>query len=205
MMIIGKWVPVLTGIAAIGLAISSALAGIQPEHSPAGRGGPTQTCANSTRSIRQLAMIDHTSDGGFQCLGVFVEGDTVKAIRLERHSFADVAGHPEPEQVKVAEFPPTTVDSLRGAVIDGVPGHDAIVLRGHFSTPPGTGKLEISYLYNGLTGEFHSCRIGLDRTPNAGWRLVNRFDQTISLIGVRVRQLPMVGVIGIAILEGACT
>lgn len=199
-MVIGKLIPVRTGMAALVLAISPVPAGMGAEHPGAAPGRPSQTCTNSTRSIRQLAMIDHTSDGGFQCVGVFVEGDTVKALRLERHSFVLAA-----EQIKVVEFSTSIVDSLHGAVIDGVPGHDAIVLRGHFATPPGTGELEISYLYNGITGEFHSCQIVLNRTPNAGWRLVNRLDQPISLIGVRIRQLPVIGVIGIANLEGACT
>ena len=147
-------------------------------------------------------MIDHTSDGGFQCLGVYVEGDAVKAIRLERHNFVSAT-----EQIKVVEYPANAIDSLRGAVIDGVPGHDAIVLRGHLPSPLGKAELVISYLYNGITGEYHSCEMALDRTPNAGtgWRLVNRFDRTISLIMVRLRQLPMIGVIGIDNLEGACT
>jgi len=150
-------------------------------------------------------MIDHTSDGGFQCLGVSVEGDTVKAIRLERHVFASAVGQPAAEQIKIVEFPATILDSLRGAVIDGIPGHDAIVLRGHFSAPPDKGEFEISYLYNGLTGEYHRCQIELDRTPNTGWRLVNRLDQTISLIMVKLRQIPVIGTVGIDNLEGACT
>jgi hypothetical protein len=203
-MIFGKSIPVLVGMTALVLAISPVLAGIGTEHLAA-EPGQLETCTGSTHSIRQLAMIDHTSDGGFQCLGVYVEGDAVKAIRLERHSFASAAGPPASEQIKVVEIPTTVVDSRHGAVIDGIPGHDAILLRGHFSTLAGTGELEISYLYNGLTGEFHSCQIALDRTSSAGWRLVNRLDQTISLIGVRVRQVPVIGVVGIANLEGACT
>ena len=205
-MMIGKLTRfiVLAGMAIPGLAISPVLAGFGAEHPAVAPARPNQTCTDSTHSIRQLAVIDHTSDGGFQCLGVFVEGDTVRAIRLERHSFTSATGQSGPEQIKVVEFPPTIVDSLHGAVIDGVPGHDAIILRGHFSAQPGEGKLEISFLYNGITGEYRTCEIALYRTPNTGWRLVNRFDQTISLIGVRIRQLPMIGVIGIANLEGAC-
>ena len=168
-------------------------------------GAQAQTCTRSTHSIRQLAVIDHTSDGGFQCIGVFVDGDTVKAIRLERHNFVAAPGRPETEQVTVVEYPTATVDSRHGAVIDGIPGHDAILLRGRFPATSGRGDLEISYLYNGLTGEYRSCQIELDRTPNTGWRLVNSADQPISLIMVRLRQLPMIGTVGIANLEGACS
>jgi hypothetical protein len=196
-----KFAAALAGAALAMLAGQSAQAGIGTER-PAGRAEGQNACSNSTHAMRQLAMIDHTSDGGFQCLGVSVEGDTVQAIRLERHSFSPDTGI---EQIKVVEYPTTTVDSRRGAVIDGVPGHDAIVLRGHFSNLSGTGKLEISYLFNGITGEFRTCQMVLGRTANAGWRLVNRLDQPISLIGVRIREVPVIGVVGIANLEGACS
>jgi hypothetical protein len=196
-----KYVATLAGAALVVFAGQSAQAGIGTER-PAIAGEREHACTNSTRSMRQLAMIDHTSDGGFQCLGVFVEGDTVKAIRLERHSFIPETGI---EQIKVVEYPTATVDSRRGAVIDGVPGHDAIVLRGHFSILSGTGELEISYLFNGITGEFRTCQMVLGRTANAGWRLVNRLEQPVSLIGVRIREVPVIGVVGIANLEGACS
>jgi hypothetical protein len=206
-MVIGNLSRHLTrsGLAAFVIAVSVVLMAITSFSATAGRSA--QGCTNSTHSIKQLAMIDHTSDGGYQCLGVAVEGDTVKAIRLERHTFPGGPGGASTEQVKVVEYPTTIIDSRHGAVIDGVPGHDAIVLHGHFSTPPGNGELVISYLYNGLTGEYHSCEMALDRTPNAGsgWRLVNRSDQTISLIMVRLRAVPMFGVIGIDNLGGACT
>lgn len=150
-------------------------------------------------------MIDNTSEGGFQCLGVSVEGDTVKAVRLERHSLTAVAGQPVADRVRIVEFSAATVDSAHGATIDGIPGHDAIVLRGHFSTPPGKAEFEMSYLFNGFTGEFHSCPVTIDSTSESGWRLINRFNQTVSHIVVRIRQVPVIGIIGIADLEGACT
>ncbi len=165
---------------------------------------PKEACTNSTHSMRQLAVIDHTSDGGFQCIGVYVQGDTVTAIRLERHVFAAVEGHKEAEHIKIVEYPRSIVDSPRGAVIDGVPGHDAIVLHGHLAAPTGDGDLVISYLFNGITGEYHSCRIVLDRS-DAGWRLVNQYDRPFSMIMVRLRQIPVIGVVGIDNLEGACT
>ncbi len=164
-----------------------------------------QVCTTSTHSIKQLALIDSTSEGGFQCLGVDVEGGAVKAIRLERHNYTSGAGQPGSEQVKVLEFPASTVDSGSGAVIDGIPGHDAIVLRGRLSTSPGRAELVLSYLFNGLTGEFHSCPVTLDSTPRTGWRLINRYDQTISRIVVKIRRVPLFGTVGIENLEGACT
>jgi hypothetical protein len=191
--------PRVISLAALGFTICSpVLAGIgaeNPLHAPA---RPDLTCSRSTSSTRQLAMIDSTSQGGFQCLGVSLEGHTVKAIRLEAHRFAAL------QQVKVTEFPPTTVESNHGAVLDGIPGHDAIILHGNFSTPSGKPELELSFLYNGITGEYHTCQLSIDRTSETGWRLVNSLDQPVSHIVVRIRQLPVIGIVGIADLEGAC-
>jgi hypothetical protein len=165
---------------------------------------PDEACANSTKSLKQLAMIDNASESSFQCLGVALDGNAVKAFHVETHRFASADRHPDSEQVKIEEFSMEAVESSRGAVLDGVPGHDAIVLRGHVSAPPGKSELVTSYLYNGFTSEYRSCRITLDRTPDAGWRLVDRFDRTISHINVRTREMPLIGAFGIANLEGAC-
>jgi hypothetical protein len=194
----------LAGIAALALARSPALAAVGPE-SAAAPGQPNATCANSTDSIKQLAVIDNASDGIFQCLGVSLDGETVRAIRVETHTFESMGRKPALEQIKIEEFSKAVVESARGAVVDGVPGHDAIILRGHFAAPHGKSELVTSYLYNGFTGEYRSCQITMDRTLNNGWRLVNQLDQTVSHIVVRTRQIPILGTFGIANLEGACT
>jgi hypothetical protein len=164
-----------------------------------------QACSESTASTIQLALIEKSGDREFQCLGVSLDGDTIKAIRLETHN-PPAAGRPTDQvQIKIEEFPQAVIESSHGAVLDGVPGHDAIVLRGHFSTPPGKAELVVSYLFNGFTSDYHSCQLTLAQTPETGWRLVNRLDQTVSHIVIQTRQIPMFGVYGIAILEGACT
>lgn len=205
---------VLAGPASVVLAGSLVLAVTRPgyseaapriEHSVTAPGRPDLGCTASTHSVKQLAMIDNTSEGGFQCLGVSVEGGTAKAVRLERHGPTPAAGQPVAEHVRIVEFPAATVDSAHGATIDGIPGHDAIVLRGRFSTSPGKAEFEMSYLFNGFTGEFHGCPVIIDSTPETGWRLINRFNQTVSHIVVRIRQVPVIGTIGIDDLEGACT
>ncbi len=164
-----------------------------------------RTCGHSTNSMQQLATIDNAGEAKFQCLGLFLEGDRVVAIRLETHDFASSDRRAVAEQVQIAEFPLAVVESSHGAVLDGVPGHDAIILRGHFSRPSGKAELVTIYLYNGFTSEYRSCRITLDRTPDAGWRLVNRLNQVVSHIVVRTREIPVIGTFGIANLEGACT
>lgn len=193
------------GIAALALAGSPVLAaiGLTPPALEADR--PGESCAKSSASIRQLATIESRRDPKFQCLGLSLDGDTVKAIRLETHNFASAARQPESERIEIAEFPPSVVESTHGAVLDGVPGHDAIILQGHLAAPPAKAELVTSYLYNGFTGEYRSCRITLEQAPDAGWRLVNRDDQTVLHIEVKTREMPMFGTFGIAILEGACT
>jgi hypothetical protein len=195
----------LAGVAVVMLASSSVFAAIGRANPAAVSGQPNEACANSTKVLKQLAMMDNASDGSFQCIGVSLDGDAIKAIRVETHSFSSSARRKETEKVKIEEFSKAMVESSRGAVLDGVPGHDAIILGGHFAAPSGKSELVTTFLYNGFTSEYRSCELTLDRTPNIGWRLVNRLDQTISHIMVRTREIPLIGTFGIATLDGACT
>jgi hypothetical protein len=196
---------VLVGVAALVLAGSPVLAATGAENAAAAPRWHDETCTNHGISIQALATIDDATDGTYQCLGLSLEGGRIKAIRVETHRFASADRQADSEQVEVAEFSLPVVESRHGAVLDGVPGHDAIILRGHFSDPPVKAELVTTYLFNGFTSEYRSCRISLDRTPGVGWRLINRFDQTVSRIVVTTRQIPVIGTYGIANLEGACT
>ena len=189
------------GMAALAVLAAPYLAAIDPA---AGQDRQDEICINSTGSVQQLATIEKPGENTVQCLGIALEGDRVTALRLETHKFKSRDRHTEPEEVKVTEFSPAVVESSRGAVLDGIPGHDAIILQGNFSTSSNQTTLVASYLYNGFTGEYRSCSITLDRTPDAGWRLVNRLDQTVSRIVVRTRDLFVIGPFGIANLDGAC-
>ena len=162
-------------------------------------------CGPSSASVKQLAVIEHPDGKGFQCLGLSLADGTVSALRLETHSFEHVAGHNRMETVAVVEFPAAVVESSRGAVLDGVPGHDAIVLQGHLAPSSGTTHLITSYLYNGFTGEYRGCQITLAQPANDDWHLLNGSAQTISHIMVRTREMPVIGAFGIANLEGACS
>jgi hypothetical protein len=187
------------------LAGCPVFAAIGPSDPTVVPGQPSETCMRSTKLLKQLAMIDNTTDGSFQCLGVTLDGETIKTIRVETHKFASPARLKDSERVKIEDFSQAVIESNHGAVLDGVPGHDAIILRGHLSAPSGRSQLVTTFLYNGFTSEYRSCQITLDRTPNVGWRLVNRLDQTVSHIMVKTREIPLIGTFGIATLEGACT
>lgn len=195
----------MAGIAALALAGLPARAAIGPGTSAAAPSQRSGICAGSTASIKQLATIDNSSDGSFQCLGLSMEGNTVKGIHLETHRFVSTGAHTESDQVKITEFSMAMVGSSHGAVLDGVPGHDAIILQGHFSTTSGMATLVTSYLYNGFTGEYRSCQMTLVRAPDASWHLADRFGRTVSHIVVRTREIPLIGAFGIANLDGACT
>ena len=89
----------------------------------------------------------------------------------------------------------------------GAKGHEAIIVQGR--VPKGGGDVELvtSYLYNGLTGEYRSCRIKLDRRAESAGQLAP--GQSIRRDGFPHCRLdahvPVLGTIGIANLEGACT
>jgi hypothetical protein len=195
---------VLAGMATLGLATASDLAAMGPGNPAAEAGSQTETCRNSTNSIQQLATIDNARDGNYQCLGLSLEGGSVKAIRIETHNSRSDRDRTDAKEIKIDEFPLAVVESSHGAVLDGVPGHDAIILQGQFSRPPRTAVLVISYLYNGFTSEYRSCPVTLDQA-DVGWRLINRFDQIVWHIVVRTRRIPVIGMFGIANLEGVCT
>ncbi|HLY56272.1 MAG TPA: hypothetical protein VKS60_11995 [Stellaceae bacterium] len=150
-------------------------------------------------------MIDNSGDGSFQCLGLVMDGQAIKGIRVETHSFASTRRRTDSERVNVAEFSTAVLESSHGAVLDGVPGHDAIILQGHLPTLPGGAELVTSYLYNGITGEYRSCQIRLDRGPDSGWRLMDRHERIVSRIVVKTREIPLIGMFGISTLEGACS
>jgi hypothetical protein len=197
------WMIVLTGFAGVLAGFSVNASG--GANAPAVPGRPSETCAQSNPSFTQLAMIDNETDGSFQCLGVSADGGTIKGIRVETHRFSSPARRKNTERVTVEDYPESVIESSHGAVLDGVPGHDAIILRGHLSPSSGRMELVTSFLYNGFTSEYRSCQITLDHSPDAGWHLVNGRDQTVSHIMVKTREIPLIGTFGIANLEGACT
>ncbi len=172
----------------------------------AGR-APADSRAEPAASEQQLAKIVNTRDDNVHLLSVKVDGKAdITGIRFEtsktRRDPAD-RGAVAPD-IRIREFSPAAIASRRGVVLDGTPGHDAIILQGVIAPGAATTSLAISYLYNGITGETRVCRVSLDRGRGTSWRLINSRNQPVSLIVVKTWALPIIGTVGIETLQGIC-
>jgi hypothetical protein len=188
-----------------GLILAGSLVWASPAPARASAVPESAICTTPSHSMQQLAQISNTRDNNIQCLGITLEGGSFKALRVETHRFVPAGDSAISDHVIVAEFSVAQIESAHGAVLDGAPGHDALILQGRVSSSAGNVDLVTSYLYNGLTGEYHSCMMTLDHSPDTVWRLVNRFNETVSRIVIRTHRVPVLGVIGIADLEGVCS
>ena len=164
----------------------------------------TADCAARSGSVQPLAKITNTRDRSFDCLGLSLDARAnIAAIRFEKHESgpgAAAAGAP----THVCEFSPAEVATARGAVLDGTPGHDAVVLRGQIGAGATSVPLVVTFLYNGFTGEYRACHATLDRVAGGGWRLMDANDRPVSLVVVKTWGLPVIGTVGIAALQGIC-
>src|SRR5690242_13419716 len=124
---------VVAGVVGLVLAGSPSIAAPGPGESGARAGQQQKFCQNSAGGIHHLVTIDNGLDGSFQCLGLSSENGPVVALRLETHHVTTSGRQAE---VSTEEFPLAVVESSHGAVLDGVPGHDAITLRGRFPRSP---------------------------------------------------------------------
>lgn len=187
---------------AVALALTATLA-----EAHAGSASMNEDCAKGTPSVQPLAKIINTRDASFNCLGVSVDARTnILAIRFEKHeptAARKIAGG-STGGVSVREFTPSEIGSDRGAVLDGVPGHDAVVLHGALDAAQANVPLIVSFLHNGLTGEYRACRIALARGVDENWRLLDAELRPVSLVVVKTWALPLVGTVGIDAMQGIC-
>jgi hypothetical protein len=165
---------------------------------------PANACSAAAESIKPLAEIRNTRDPNFDCLGLAVGHGSIRALHIEAHRFSTEGGRDQVEQVKTIEFAPADIERDAGVVLDGIPGHDAIILRGKFSANHRYAELETSFLYNGLTGEYHRCAVKIDGSGESNWRLVDAANKPIEQIVIRTWQLPLLGIVGIETLDGVC-
>lgn len=172
-----------------------------------GRSWPGQACPAGTATLHPLAVIRNTRDHDFSCLALVVdEGATPLAVRFEvHHELGAKDRRALTAPIEVKQFDRAVIASAKGAVIDGQPGHDAVVLQGMLPGPTGAATLAVRYLYNGITGEWRQCGITLRLGAERRWQLENAAHETVPEVVVRTWSLPVVGTAGIATLDGICT
>jgi hypothetical protein len=171
----------------LGLMLTSRLAGA----------AAAADCPGTTGAVQPLATIVNTRDRDYQCLGVVMDvAANIIAIRFDSH-------RPEGND-STRDFSPAEVASDRGAVLDGRPGHDAVILRGRIAAGTGSAALTLDFLRNGLTGEYRQCGFSLDRDADNRWHLFDASGRRESLIVIETWSLPLLGTIGIDDVRGIC-
>jgi hypothetical protein len=181
----------------IGLVVlgGSAL-GLEPG-TGASRSMMAPDCRGAAGAVQPLAMVRNTHDHNYQCLGLRLDTRAnVTAIRFESHR-SD--GHNTNREFSLAE-----VASHRGAVLDGRPGHDAVILRGRITARTTSAVLTLEFLHNGLTDEYRHCSFSLDRDGYDRWHLLDARGRSQSLIVVETWSVPLIGTIGIHDVRGIC-
>ena len=162
----------------------------------AARGG----CEQASPQLQPLAKIINTRDETYHCLGVSVDARAeIIAIRFETHALADAG------VARVRSFTPGEIARTQGVVLDGTPGHDAVVLQGDIVPGRTRTTLTLKFLHNGITGEFHQCAVTLDRAEGTAWRLANSHQDAFPVVVVRTWTVPLFGTIGIDTVEGICS
>ena len=154
-------------------------------------------CRGTSGAVQSLATIVNTYGRDYQCLGVVMDaGANIIAIRFESH-------RPDGNDSS-RDFSPAEVASDRGAVLDGRPGHDAVILRGRIAAGTNSAALTLDFLRNGLTGDYAHCGFSLDRDADNRWHLFDARGRPESLIVVETWSLPLVGTVGIDDVRGLC-
>ena len=165
----------------------------------------SRDCPAGSPTLQPLTKIENTRDFNYNCLSVSLDaGANILALRFEKHEFGSNRGStrtPLPPQIR--EFTPAEIAADQGVVLDGTPGHDAIKLRGRIVAGAPAASLVVSYLHNGLVGEFRECGVSLERTGQ-NWRLLNAESRRVPLVIVRTWALPLIGTVGIDTLQGIC-
>lgn len=89
--------------------------------------------------------------------------------------------------------------SAAGVVLDGDSGHDVFILQGSLGGKHGEGDLTFKYLTNGLSGSYASCQIGIRRSADGKWFVLNLTTrETVTKANIETWSL------GISAVHGLC-
>jgi hypothetical protein len=91
------------------------------------------------------------------------------------------------------------LSSKDGAILEAQQGVNAIILSGAINSQAGTGALVVHFIYNGLSGEYHTCNLNVERNSSGVWGAINAYTgQPVTAAKVTTYS------IGIQTIEGIC-
>jgi hypothetical protein len=182
-------------MAVLPLILAAAL-GAAPAGARAAAGG---ACEMASPELQPLAKVVNTRDTTYHCLGVSVDARAeITAIRFETHASTEAG------VARVRSFTPDEIARTQGVVLDGTPGHDAVILQGDIVPGQPSTTLHLKFLHNGITGEFYQCAVTIDHAAGAPWRLAHARADAFPVVVVRTWAVPLFGTIGIDTVEGIC-
>lgn len=185
-------------------AIAMVLALLTAARSPEARTEASHVgidCGIRLPSAQNLATVFNTRNADVHCLDVELDPNRdITGIRIKTYDASAGA-----RSVHVTRLRLAAINAASGAVLDGRPGHAALILQGHIAKNMTQARLNVRYLYNGLTGQFRSCPIQLHKKASGQWVLFNGQDRVVSRIVIETWRLPLIGTVGIKTLEGVCT
>lgn len=127
-------------------------------------------------------------------LNVIVDGDG----QLQGLNYATTLNETKPPSKTDKRFTLAQLASQRGIVLDGDASHDVFVLQGALDVKRG-GDLTYRYLTNGMTGSYAECKIGLRRSSQGQWYVLNLYTkQPVAKALIKTWAL------GIAEVQGLC-
>lgn len=124
-----------------------------------------------------LAGITNDRDTSVSRLSLMLDGRAdVRGIRMETGVPGGPAGADRDAAVETRLYPLERLAGPEGIVLGQGSGVKAILLRGTIDSRAGQGSLVVRYLTNGLLMTYRECALGLERSPERDWHLVNAYD-----------------------------
>ena len=163
-------------------------------------------CSAVSGRVQQLAKIENTRNSSYHCLGIRMDDNAnIVGVRFEKYDVVGNGGEQEERPpLAIREFTPAEIGTARGVVLDGTPQQEAVRLRGMITAGAAIAPLVVSYLHNGIVGEFRECNVTLEKDGAHRWRLVNAEHSAVSRIVVQTWTMPVLGTVGIETLQGIC-
>lgn len=141
-----------------------------------------------------MTTIANDRDSALNILKAMVDDQGV----LQGLNYVTVNNESAPPVQANKRFSLAQLASVKGVVLDGDSSHDVFILQGRVDAHQG-GDLTYRYLTNGMNGTYAECKIGLRRSPQGKWHILN-----LSSKQPAAKAFIKTWALGISEVEGLC-